>query len=45
MKNMFKVLYETAKNDPKEFWGGILFMVLLFCGLWGSLWFNFIINK
>lgn len=45
MMNMFKVLYETAKNDPKEFWSSILFFALMFTGLWTLLWLNFIINK
>jgi len=38
MKTMFKVLYQTAKEDPKEFWGSLLFLVGLFVGLWGLLW-------
>lgn len=44
MKTMFKVLFQAAKEDPKEFWSGLLFIIVLFTGLWGLLWLNAIIN-
>jgi hypothetical protein len=38
MKTMFKVLYQTAKEDPKEFWGSLVFLVGLFVMFWATLW-------
>jgi hypothetical protein len=42
---MFKVLFQVAKEDPKEFWSGILFFVLMFTGLWTLLWLDVIIDS
>jgi hypothetical protein len=38
MKTMFKVLYQMVKEDPKEFWGSLIFLVALFGGFWATLW-------
>ena len=37
---MIQVLYEHAKNDPKDFILSVLTIVMLFVGLWGTLWIH-----
>jgi hypothetical protein len=48
MKNevleMFRVLNEARKEDPKEFYSSIAFMVLLFGGFYAAVWIDAIIN-
>jgi hypothetical protein len=40
MREMFKVLYEYAKEDPKDFITSVIFVTFLFVFLWGSLWLH-----
>lgn len=40
MKDMFKVLYEYAKEDPKDFMLSVIFFTLMMVFLWGSLWLH-----
>jgi hypothetical protein len=40
MKEMFKVLYDYAKEDPKDFICSVIFLVSLFGLLWATLWLH-----
>ena len=35
---MIQTLNEARKEDPKEFWGGIVAMIAIFGMLYGGLW-------
>lgn len=38
LKEMFTVLNDCRKEDPKEFYGGLLFMIVLFGGFYATMW-------
>jgi len=38
LKNMIATLTQAAKENPKEFWGGLIAMATVFIGLWAGLW-------
>lgn len=40
MMEMFKTLYEYAKEDPKDFILSISFLVLMFVMFWAALWLH-----
>lgn len=40
MKEMFKVLYDYAKEDPKEFIGSVIFVTSIFVLFWATLWLH-----
>jgi hypothetical protein len=44
IKEMFVSLNEFRKQDPKEFYGSIAFMVALFGFLYFGLWFAAIVE-
>lgn len=44
IKEMFQVLNEARKEDPKEFYGSIAFVVLLFGGFYATIWLHAIIT-
>lgn len=38
MKQMIRTLNEARKEDPKEFWGGIVVMISIFGMMYVGLW-------
>jgi hypothetical protein len=38
MKQMFKTLFQTAQEDPKEFFGGIALLCVIGAFLYACLW-------
>jgi hypothetical protein len=38
MKEMLRTLNEARREDPKEFWGGIVAMIAIFGSLYVGLW-------
>lgn len=38
LKEMFTVLNDCRKEDPKEFYGGIATIVLIFGGFYVTMW-------
>jgi hypothetical protein len=44
VKEMFTTLNEFRKEDPKEFYGSIAFMVFMFGFFYVSMWFGAIIE-
>lgn len=44
LKEMITVLNDCRKEDPKEFYGGLAFMVLLFGGFYAAVWIEAIIS-
>jgi hypothetical protein len=38
MKQMIRTLNEARKEDPKEFWGGIVAMITIFGMMYIGLW-------
>jgi hypothetical protein len=44
IKEMFITLNDFRKEDPKEFYGSVAFMIFMFAFLYASLWFAAIIE-
>lgn len=44
MRHMLKTVVSHAKQDPKEFFGAVLFLLTLSGILYAALWFNYIVN-
>jgi len=44
MKEMFQVLNQHRKEDPKDFYLGILFVIFLFASFYGMMWLAAIIE-
>ena len=38
LKEMFVTLNEFRKEDPKEFYASIAFLIMLFGGFWAAMW-------
>ena len=44
MKEIFISLRDKAKADPKEFYSGAAFIILVFTFAWGVIWLDAIMN-
>lgn len=45
MKEMFSTMNEARKNDPKEFWGSVAYVVLSFTLLVTLMWVSVILES
>ena len=45
MKEMFSTMNEVRKNDPKEFWGSVAYVVLSFTLLVTLMWASVIFES
>ena len=45
MKEMFSTINEVRKNDPKEFWGSVTYVVVSFTLLITLMWVSVIFER